>query len=134
MSNGITILYDGQCPFCSSYVSMVRLRDTVGRVELVDARLDDPSVAQAMSAGLDLDEGMLVIWQDHQFYGQDAVHLLATLSGSGGFLNGLQRRVFASAGRAAWIYPVLAKGRRIFLRLVGRSTIAADKKTPLSGE
>lgn len=129
MSDGITIIYDGQCPFCSSYVSMLRLRDTVGGVDLVDARSDDTRVASAISAGLDLDEGMLVIWEGRQFYGKDAVHLLATLSAPRGLLNGLQRRVFASPRRADMIYPVLARGRRAFLRLVGRSTIAADKKT-----
>lgn len=129
MHDGITIIYDGECPFCSSYVSMVRLRETVGEVELIDARSDAPSVLAALSAGYDLDQGMLVTWDGKQFFGQDAVHLLATLSAPSGGFNTLQRLVFASPRRAALLYPVLAGGRRLFLRLVGRQTIAEKRKS-----
>ncbi|MFA8384193.1 MAG: DCC1-like thiol-disulfide oxidoreductase family protein [Pelagibaca sp.] len=134
MTHGVTILYDGQCPFCTSYVSMMRLRETVGPVELVDARSKDPRVANAVSAGLDLDEGMVVIWDGRQFHGTDSVHLLATLSAPGGLLNNLQRRLFASPRRASVIYPALARGRRLFLRVAGRKPIATARKFPLSEE
>jgi len=129
MTGGITILYDGHCPFCSSYVTMMRLREAVGKVELVDARGDDPRVAEAMSAGLDLDEGMVVIWEGRQFHGRDAVHLLATLSARGGLLNELQRRVLAAPRRAAILYPALARGRRLFLRIIGRPPISGGGKS-----
>jgi predicted DCC family thiol-disulfide oxidoreductase YuxK len=134
MSKGIAIIYDGQCPFCSSYVSLMRLRETAGPVVLVDARSKDPRVAWATSAGFDLDHGMLVIWEDRCFFGRDAVHLLATLSESGGMLNLLQRALFGSPRRAAMIYPVLRQGRRLFLRLSGRRSIADTQKTAPPGE
>jgi predicted DCC family thiol-disulfide oxidoreductase YuxK len=123
MNDGITILYDGQCPFCSSYVSLIRLRDAVGPVELVDARSDDPRVAVATSARLDLDNGMVVMWEGRTFFGEDAVHLLATLSRPRGLMNRIQRRVFSTPRRAARVYPLLARGRKVFLRLVGRRPI-----------
>lgn len=128
MTQSITILYDGQCPFCTRYVALMRLRATVGKVVLVDARSDAAEVSAAIAQGLDLDEGMVVIWDGRMFYGAQAVHLLATLSGSGGVLNRIQRALFSSPDRAAWIYPVLAQGRRLFLRMVGRRTIAQDRK------
>jgi predicted DCC family thiol-disulfide oxidoreductase YuxK len=128
MSDGITIIYDGHCPFCSSYVSMMRLRETAGGVELVDARSNDPRVGEALSAGLDLDRGMVVIWQDGTYFGEDAVHLLAVLSGSRGISNQLQRTLFGTPRRAATIYPVLARGRRLFLRLSGRRSIREMRK------
>lgn len=122
---GISVIYDGQCPFCASYVSMMRLRDAVGQVDLVDARSGDPRVREVARAGYDLDAGMVVLWQDDIFYGDRAVHLLATLSSDGGGpFNRIQRAVFASPRRAARLYPVLAFGRRLFLRLIGRRTIA----------
>jgi predicted DCC family thiol-disulfide oxidoreductase YuxK len=124
MRDGITIIYDGQCPFCTSYVSMMRLRETAGPVELVDARSGDPRVAEAVEAGLDLDRGMVVIWKGRKFFGEDAVHLLATLSDPRGFMNAVQRALFGSPRRAALLYPLLARGRRLFLRVVGRRTIA----------
>lgn len=134
MTTGITIIYDGQCPFCSSYVSLLRLREAVGPVELVDARSGDVRVAAALSDGLDLDRGMVVHWEGREFYGRDAVHLLATLSGAGGAFNGLQRRLFSSPRRAALLYPLLAAGRRLYLRLVGTPTIAAERENRAPGE
>lgn len=121
---GITVIYDGDCPFCTSYVSMMRLREAVGEVELVDARGNDPRVRDVRRAGHDLDAGMVVLWQDRVFFGDGAVHLLAMLSQDGGGLfNRMQRAVFASPRRAAWFYPVLVAGRRLFLRLAGRAPI-----------
>lgn len=129
MTQGITIIHDGECPFCTRYVSLLRLRGAVGAVVLVDAHSDAVQVHDAVAHGLDLDEGMVVIWEGKMFYGAAAVHLLATLSGSGGLLNRMQRVLFASPARAAVIYPVLARGRRLFLRLVVRQTIAQDQKS-----
>lgn len=126
---GITIIYDGDCPFCASYVRMVRLRETVGAVALVDARSDAPEAAAAREGGQDLDSGMLVLWQGRSFHGAEAVHLLALLSGPGGGLNAVQRRLFAGPRRAALLYPVLAAGRRLFFRLTGRRLIGAGEKS-----
>lgn len=123
---GITVIYDAECPFCASYVAMMHLQAAVGKVDLVNAREDDPRVQRIQHEGHDLDSGMVVLWQDEVFHGDAAVHLLATLSGEGGgMFNRLQRAVFASPWRAARLYPVLAAGRRIFLRLVGRAPIGA---------
>ena len=31
-------IYDGDCPFCSKYVRLIQLKNTVGDVELINAR------------------------------------------------------------------------------------------------
>ena len=133
---GITVIYDGDCPFCSSYVSMMHLREAVGTVELVDARGADPRARAVQEAGYDLDTGMVVLWHDEVFHGDAAVHLLATLSSDkGGVMNRVQRAVFSNPRRASRVYPVLAVGRRVFLRLVGRSPIGTiTEKKPAAGE
>lgn len=128
MTDAMTIIYDGKCPFCSSYLSMLRLREAVGRVEMVDARSDDPRVAQAVARGHDLDRGMVVIWQGRQFFGADALHLLATLSAPDGARNALTRRLFASARLAAFFYPLMSGSRRLYLRLSGTGLIGAGRK------
>jgi predicted DCC family thiol-disulfide oxidoreductase YuxK len=128
---GITVIYDGECPFCSAYVSMMRLRQAVGEVNLVNAREADPRVRAVQAAGYDLDEGMVVLWQDEVFHGDAAVHLLATLSGEErGAFNRMQRVMFQDPRRAARLYPVLAAGRRLFLRLVGRKTLRQQGDKP----
>jgi len=133
---GVTVIYDGECPFCASYVAMMRLRDAVGHVELVDARGDDPRVNAFQRAGYDLDEGMIVVWRGETFHADGAVHLLATLSAqNGGVFNRIQRTAFASPRRAARLYPVLAAGRRLFLRLAGRMPIGrVGQKNPPDAE
>jgi len=128
-AESLTIIYDGECPFCSSYVRMARLRDAAGEVELVDARGTDPRVAEARAAGLDLDDGMVVLWQGRRHYGADAVHLIALLSDEGGLGNRLQRRIFRSPRAATVLYPWLVRGRRLWLRLSGRTPIG-DAKNP----
>jgi hypothetical protein len=71
-------------------------------VELVNARDGDPRVRAVQKAGYDLDEGMVVLWQDEVFFGDGAVHLLATLSSEeGGLFDRIQRVVFADPRRAA---------------------------------
>ena len=122
--DGITVIYDGDCPFCASYVSMLHLRKAVGNVELLNARHPDPRVLEVQRAGYDLDTGMVVLWKNEVFFGDGAVHLLATLSSDqGGFSNRVQRAIFANPRRAARLYPVLAAGRRLVLRLRTRSAI-----------
>ena len=124
---GLTIIYDGECPFCASYVRMARLRAAVGPVELVDARSEDPRVVAAAEAGLDLDEGMVVLWQGARHHGAEAVYLIALLSAEGGVGNRLQRRLFRSPRLARVLYPWLVRGRRLWLRLAGHRPIAARR-------
>lgn len=128
-SDPLTIIYDGACPFCSCHVRMARLREAAGPVELVDARSADPRVADALAAGLDLDDGMVVLWQGRRYHGAEAVHVIALLSGEGGLGNRLQRRLFRSPRVAAALYPGLVRGRRLWLRLSGRPPIGRAKKS-----
>src|SRR5690606_25765599 len=46
---GLTIVYDGDCPFCTSYIRLLRIRDAAGPVRLVNAREDHDVVAEARS-------------------------------------------------------------------------------------
>ncbi|MCW5692491.1 MAG: DUF393 domain-containing protein [Pseudolabrys sp.] len=56
------IVYDGDCVFCHSYVRLIRLRESVGSIELIDARSDDPRVERLQKLGYNLNDGMLFIW------------------------------------------------------------------------
>lgn len=122
------IIYDRECPFCSSYVRMLRLRDAVGQVTLVDARSDDPTVLQAVGDGYDLDRGMIVRFKGQTYHGDAAMHLLTAYSEPGGIWNSLVRYLFRSPRRSALVYPVLVMGRRLTLRLLGRRPIGQGGK------
>ena len=123
--DGIDIVYDGECPFCSAYVRMTRLRDNVGAVRLIDARSDDPLAVGLRQSGLDLDRGMVVRLDGQIHHGDAAMVLLSSLSTESGAFNRLMRALFRSPGRARVLYPVLVAGRNATLRLLGRRKIAA---------
>lgn len=122
-NGGIQIIYDGECPFCSSYIGLVRLRDAVGHVELIDARQPHPLVAEVRARGLDLDEGMVAVYNGAFHHGHACVHLLATLTEDTGLANGVFRRLFASKTRTKGLYPLMRGARNLALRLLGRSKI-----------
>lgn len=117
------IVYDGQCPFCSRYVQWVRLRDSLGRVELVDARKGGPLVDEVRSAGADLDEGMVLKMDGRLYHGEDCIHMLALMSTPSGLFNRTNAAIFRSRSASKLLYPMLRAGRNAALRLLGRSKI-----------
>lgn len=121
----ITIVYDGECPFCASYVKLLRLRDAVGPVRLVDARTDDPAVRRVQEAGFDLDDGMALLDGDTIWHGEDCINRIALMSTSSGLFNRINAAVFRSPGASKALYAVLRGGRNLALRLMGRKKINA---------
>ncbi|RJE82912.1 DCC1-like thiol-disulfide oxidoreductase family protein [Paracoccus onubensis] len=115
----VEIIYDGQCPLCSSLVRMSRLRLHVDSVELIDARSADPRVQELVAMGYDLDEGMIMRCDGQIYHGAAALRMLAELTGK----PGLPIRLIRSPQAAGHIYPILRQGRRLLLRLLGRRPI-----------
>ena len=120
---GVTIVYDGECPFCAAYVRMLRLREAAGPVRLVDARGDDPVVAGLMAAGIDLDDGMAVIMAGDVHHGAEAMTVLSLLTTRSGAFNRAMRLLFARPGVARALYPPLVAGRNLALRVLGRGKL-----------
>jgi predicted DCC family thiol-disulfide oxidoreductase YuxK len=97
------LLYDGECPFCAAYVSMVRLRDAVGPMPLINAREGGPELREARAAGLDLDEGMVLKFDGRLYHGQDCVNRLALITTPSGGFNRLYGYFGRPHGRASCI-------------------------------
>jgi predicted DCC family thiol-disulfide oxidoreductase YuxK len=121
---GAWIVYDGECPFCSRYVAMLRLRETLGSIALVNARDGGPEVEEARAAGLDLDEGMVLKFDGRLYHGDDCIHRLALLSTPSGAFNRVNAAIFRSRTASRVLYPVLRTGRNAVLRLLGRRRLA----------
>ena len=128
-ANDIYVIYDGECPFCSAYVRMVRLRNVAGKVHLLDAREPHPVVEEIKALGFDFDEGMALKIGDAIYHGDDCVHQLAMMSGPSGVLNRLHFWVFQNPKRAKLLYPYLRAGRNLALRLLGKRKIGAADLT-----
>jgi predicted DCC family thiol-disulfide oxidoreductase YuxK len=116
----VTIVYDGQCPLCSHYVTALRIRENVERLYLLDARQHLELVARYRKRGMEINDGMIVVVDGRDYTGAEAVRILATLS------NGrvLGNAVLSSSVLARVFYPVMRVGRRILLYMLGRDQIA----------
>ena len=118
-----TVVYDDDCPFCRNYVQMLRFREAVGPVTLIDARAGGPVVAALQDAGYDLDEGMVLLMQGQVHHGAEAMTRMARLSSGSTAFNRLNAMIFRHAGLSRVLYPVLRFGRGVTLRLLGRTPI-----------
>jgi predicted DCC family thiol-disulfide oxidoreductase YuxK len=117
------LIYDRQCPACDFYAQLVRVRKSLGELELVDARTDHRFLPAITARGWDIDEGMVLKVDDELYYADDAIRVLALLSSRRGWFNRLNYRLFASPRRARVLYPLLRACRNLLLKLLGRTRI-----------
>lgn len=121
------LLYDGECPFCASYVHYVRLRETAGPITLADAREHPQLVAEAQSLGFDIDVGMVLKLDGRYYFGSDCIHALSLLTTPSGVFNRLNRALFRSKTVARIAYPMMRAGRNAALFMLGRRRIASNQ-------
>lgn len=120
----LKIVYDGECPFCSNFVELYRIRDNVGKVELIDARERPDLIEEFDRRGFEINDGMVAIWQGQYYYGPDSVNLLSMLSSEKGAFAAMNRALFRNRKTAAAVYPWLVRGRKLVLKIMGRKLIA----------
>lgn len=106
----VRVVYDGDCPFCSAYARLTRLRQR-HEVELVDARRDPELVGELRQQGYDADEGMIVLVDGEVHHGEDAAAFLEAES---------RRGLLPSDGWIRKLYPLVFRLRNLALRLLGR--------------
>jgi len=123
-SDSPVIIYDGECIFCRNYVRLIRLRETIGRIRLVDARSPEPIVAEYQGRGYDLNEGMLFVFRGQVYHGSAAIHVLSTLSTPVSFFNKVNKYIFSNHTASCVFYPLLKVGRRVTLFLRGKTLIS----------
>ena len=119
------IVYDGGCPFCTAYVSYVRLRDSAGPVQLLDARQGGEWVRLTERLGLDLDQGMVLFFGGNAYHGGDCMHMIAVLSSPSGLFNRVSAALLRRRRVARFIYPALRGARNVSLRLLGRRRLSS---------
>ncbi|HUT49520.1 MAG TPA: DCC1-like thiol-disulfide oxidoreductase family protein [Alphaproteobacteria bacterium] len=123
MTDQATLIYDGDCPFCSRYARYVRLRQAVGTLRLVDARDGGAEVDRARRQGLRLDDRMVLEIGGVLYHGDACLNRLALMSSRSGVFNRVNYLLFKSPRLARVAYPALRSGRNLALRLLGRKPL-----------
>jgi len=118
-----TLIYDGDCPFCSRYTRYIRLREAVGDLLLIDARNGGPEVEQIIAKGFDLDDGMVLVIGKKTYHGAACLNRLALMSSRSDLFNRLNFFLFRSPRLSKVSYPILRAGRNLVLRMLGHSKL-----------
>ncbi|MFP4611693.1 MAG: DCC1-like thiol-disulfide oxidoreductase family protein [Thiohalophilus sp.] len=119
----IVLVYDQQCPLCHAYCQLVRIRESVGDLTIVDARQNSEVLREITDKRLDIDQGMVLKMGDRLYYGADAIHALALISSRSGFFNRFNYWLFKSRRISAWLYPVFRLFRNLLLKALGKTKI-----------
>jgi len=120
----LALIYDGECPVCTAYSCSVDVDERkASGIRRINARSDDALVKQAKEAGIDLDEGMIVLHEGKMYHGADALNVMARLAPNRGFGNRLNKLLFSNPAVSRISYPVLRAGRNMLLKILGRKKI-----------
>ena len=124
-ASSIIIIYDGDCPFCRSYITLTRLKELANTI-LLNAR-DEPALCQELlDEGVSLDDGMVVIINNQVHHGGDAINRITLLSSKNTLFNKFAYLVFSKPVISKVAYPFLRGIRNITLRLLGKRPINAE--------
>ena len=119
----ILLIYDKECPACDTYCQIIKIRETVGDLKIIDAREKSKVLDEITNLGLDIDQGMVLKMGSQIYYGSDAIHTLALISAHSGLLNRINYWIFRSKLVASWLYPVLRLFRNLLLKMLGKTKI-----------
>ena len=119
----VLLVYDRQCPLCDHYCQLVRIRESTGKLVLVDARENSAIMQEITGAGLDIDQGMVLKFQDRVYYGSEAMHVLSLLSTRSGIFNRINFWIFRSRWLSRILYPIFRTFRNLFLKARGATKI-----------
>lgn len=117
----IWFAYDGECPICTYAAHALRIRECVGQLHLVDARVDKdhPLIQRINAERLDLDEGMVIQFGDQLYHGADALQVMALLGSKYGWFNRANALLFRLPRLAKLAYPLMRGTRNLLIRMLG---------------
>jgi len=119
----ILLVYDRECPACNTYCQIIKIRETIGDLKIIDARKKSEILNEITRTGLDIDQGMVLKMENQLYYGSDAIHALALISSRSGLFNRFNYWVFKSESVSSWLYPVFRFFRNLLLKILGKTKI-----------
>lgn len=122
----VEIIYDGDCPVCSAYVRMHRLREDGRHIELVDARQHPDVVETYARRGVDLNRDFVLKVDGAEYIGGGAMLALSSIAAPSPWIRRINACLFASRTMSRAVYAVLRVSRWTLLLLMGRKPIRSS--------
>ena len=122
-NNTISIIYDDGCPVCSYYISISRIKEKFGKVNLIKARNNLKILDYLKSTNIDINEGMIVVFDKKIYFGSDAINIISILGRKDTFINNVMISIFKYKVISQLLYPLLKLGRRLLLFILGKKLI-----------
>ncbi len=119
----ILLVYDRECPVCNAYCQIVKIRESVGDLRIVNARENSDVMDEITAQGLDIDQGMVLKMGEQLYYGSDAIHTLALIGSRSGIFNRVNYWIFKSRIASSILYPCLKSCRNLLLKILRKSKI-----------
>lgn len=118
-SNDVYFIYDGGCPICTYAAKAFRIKQAVGNLHLINAREDrmHPLILQVNQKGLNLDEGMAIVYQGNFYHGHDALHFMSLIGSDMGWFNKMNIFLFRAKAIAKLCYPAMRCARNLLIKI-----------------
>ena len=110
----LTLVYDGGCPFCSSFAQRAELQGGLPDLKIRDGRADHALRAELAGRGYRLANGAMLLEGDRIWHGSAAIAELNRRMNPSDALLQLLQQVFHQ------LYPALLLARRLALAVQGR--------------
>jgi predicted DCC family thiol-disulfide oxidoreductase YuxK len=116
---GVWFVYDGDCPICTRAAQALKIKETYGSLHLLNARekQSHPLIDEINKQCLDLDEGMVIFYDDRFYHGEGALRFMARHGETRGLFNYFNKSLFWSESLARFFYPWMRSTRNLLLRM-----------------
>lgn len=104
---------------------MLKIRQSHGPLKILDARSNRSHslLFEINQAGLDLDQGMVIKYQDKLYHGPAALRLMAQLAAPDNWFNRINSALFRAQWSSTIAYPFMRMARNLALRMKGAKQI-----------
>ena len=116
----LIIYYDKDCPFCSKYSELVKLRSSY-KVNLLNARDFPEAMNRFLDLGMDINEGFIIQVGDEFLQGDKAVVFLSKEMRADAFFDSLLLRMMKNKYFMLLVYPIVKKIRIVLLWIIGKN-------------
>jgi predicted DCC family thiol-disulfide oxidoreductase YuxK len=120
MLKKINLYYDDECPFCKEYSKYVELRK-IYDINIINAREAIVKINTFREKGYDINNGVIVEFEDNIFQGSDAVKIIDKNISKKSFFDKFLSQLIKLPFFKTFLYPLAKFFRIVILKLLGKS-------------